>query len=558
MRHTWYKDAVVYQIYPRSFQDSNGDGIGDLQGIINRLPYLAQLGITIIWLSPIYQSPNDDGGYDISDYCAIQKEFGTMAIYDEFLNRTHQLGMKVIMDLVVNHTSDEHPWFIASKQEQPNQYHNYYFWRKTQSAHQTPNNWSSFFGGSAWKYDADKKQHFLHLFSPKQPDLNWGYPPVREEIKKMMRFWLDKGIDGFRCDVITIISKKPGLPNGRFRLVLKGFEHYANGPHVHDYLQELHRDVLSHYDVMTVGEATFIDAKTALTYVAEDRKELDMVIHFDHMNVDSISNKWLIVPWHVKKLKKILAHWQYEMIRGGGWNCLYFENHDQPRSLSRFGNTETYRVQSGKLLATYLLTQQGTPFIYQGQEIGMENYPFQSFDDFIDVEARRIYTLGKRVLHLSDEFLFKTLSYMSRDNARTPMQWDSSVNAGFTTGHPWMKVHPNYPDVNVEKEINNPDSIWNFYRQLIALRKDQPTLIYGSFQLFLKNHPHLVVYQRLLEEDIILVLMNFSTRIIDIRLPRSVTQTRWQLLVSNYAQPSELPRRMQPYEVLILKKKSNA
>lgn len=555
MKHAWYKEAIVYQVYPRSFQDSNGDGIGDIQGIISRLPYLAELGITVIWLSPVYQSPNDDGGYDISDYKKIQSDFGSMQDYDEFLDKAHQLGMKVIMDLVVNHTSDEHPWFQASRQPGENPYESYYFWRQTKDAHTSPNNWTSFFGGSAWKYDSLKQKHYLHLFSPKQPDLNWDNPSVRNEVKDIMKFWLNKGIDGFRCDVITIISKKSGLPNGRARLVLKGFEHYANGPRVHQYLQELNHEVLSHYDVMTVGEATFIDAKTALSYVAEDRKELDMVIHFDHMNVDSFSNKWLIIPWHVKKLKKILEHWQLTMAKGGGWNCLYFENHDQPRSISRFGNTTHYRLESGKLLATYLMTQQGTPFIYQGQEIGMENYPFQSFDDFKDVESRRIYTLGKRVLHLSDSFLFRTLSYMSRDNARTPMQWDDSPSSGFTTGTPWMPVHPNYATVNVRLASTDDSSLLAFYKDLIRLRKEISTLIYGEFRLWLRNHPHLVIYTREDEDYSVLVLMNFSPRTINFKMPQKLTAHTWQPLLSNYDNREMPIEKMRPYEVQMYKRK---
>lgn len=548
MKRTWFKEGIVYQIYPRSFQDSNGDGIGDLRGALSRLDYLKDLGVTIIWLSPVYQSPNDDNGYDISDYKDIMPDFGTMSDFNAFLEGAHQRGIKVLMDLVVNHTSDEHPWFQASRQAEPNPYEDYYFWRKTDRPDRKPNNWTSFFGGDAWSYDATKGQHYLHLFSPKQPDLNWRNPKVREEVKAIIRFWLDKGVDGFRCDVITIISKKEGLPNGRFRLVLKGFEHYANGPHVHEYLQELQRDVFAHYDVMTVGEATFISAKEALSYVSEERHELDMVIHFDHMNVDSFNNKWIIVPWSVKKLKTVLAHWQDIMAKGKGWNCLYFENHDQPRSLSRFGDPVRYPYESGSLLATYLLTQQGTPFIYQGQEIGISNFPFLSLNDFHDVESRRIYALGKKMLHLPDRFLFRTLSYMSRDNARTPMQWDATPHAGFTTGNPWMPVHPNYQLVNVEQSQDGR-SLLNFYKKLISYRQAHHTLIYGEFKLYLKHHPHFVVYTRQDEQATYLVVLNFSPRTIALSLPKSLQRLTWESVLSNYdlrPLPSPMYR---PYEV---------
>ena len=548
MKRTWFKEGIVYQIYPRSFQDSNGDGIGDLQGAISRLDYLQSLGITMIWLSPVYQSPLDDNGYDISDYRAILKDFGSMADYDAFLKAAHERGMKVLMDLVVNHTSDEHPWFQASRQPGPNPYEDYYFWRTTGSKDKRPNNWTSFFGGNAWDYDEQKGQYYLHLFSPKQPDLNWDNHKVREEVKEIIRFWLDKGVDGFRCDVITIISKKEGLPNGKFRLVLKGFEHYANGPRVHDYLQELQRDVFSKYDIMTVGEATFISAKDALSYVSEDRHELDMVIHFDHMNVDSFNNKWIIVPWTVRKLKRVLAHWQDTMRLGNGWNCLYFENHDQPRSVSRFGDVERYHYESATLLATYLLTQQGTPFIYQGQEIGMTNYPFTSFDDFVDVESRRIYHLGKTALHLSDKFLFRSLSYMSRDNARTPMQWNDGPSAGFTTGTPWMKVNPNYRLINVEKQSQG-QSILNFYKQLIEYRKTQPALVYGTFELWLKNDPHFVVYTRTDGEDQYLIIMNFSPKTIECPLPNKLRQEHAIEVLSNYVTRPLSQLLYRPYEV---------
>ncbi len=553
MKHTWYKEGVVYQIYPRSFQDSNGDGIGDLRGALSRLDYLKNLGITIIWLSPVYQSPNDDNGYDISDYRDIMTDFGSMADFDAFLEGAHQRGIKVLMDLVVNHTSDEHPWFQASRSPEITPYHDYYFWRKTEHPNKKPNNWTSFFGGDAWDYDATKGQHYLHLFSPKQPDLNWDNPRVREEVKEIIRFWLDKGVDGFRCDVITIISKRQGLPNGRFRLVLKGFEHYANGPRVHDYLKELQRDVFSHYDVMTVGEATFISATDALSYVSEERRELDMVIQFDHMNVDSFNNKWIIIPWTVRKLKNVLAQWQTVMAKGHGWNCLYFENHDQPRSISRFGDTQRYHYESGTLLATYLLTQQGTPFIYQGQEIGMTNYPFASFDDFLDVEARRIYTLGKQSLHLSDKFLFKTLSYMSRDNARTPMQWSNAPHAGFTTGTPWMRVNPNYESINVETALKGK-SILSFYRDLIAYRQSHHTLVYGEFQLYLKHHPHFVVFTRQDEEETFLVVLNFSPRTIALSLPRILCNNHWESVMSNYEKRPIEQVIYHPYEIQLFRK----
>lgn len=535
MKKTWYKEGVVYQIYPRSFKDSNGDGIGDLRGIIEKLDYIKELGVDIVWICPVYKSPMVDNGYDISDYRDINPEFGTLEDWKELINGLHERGIKLVMDLVVNHTSNEHPWFLESKKSKDNPYRDYYIWQEGKGK-KAPNNWSSFFTGSAWEYDEVTGEYYLHLFSKEQPDLNWDNPKVREEVKKIAQYWLDLGVDGFRCDVINIISKDCEFPNGRFRIGITGCEHYINGPHVHEYLQELNRDVLSKYDCFTVGETVFTSADEALKYVSEERNELSMIFHFDHMFVDNIY-KWFLRPFKLRKLKRILSHWQYT-INGKGWNSLYLENHDQPRIVSRWGDDQEYRLESAKMLATMMFFQQGTPYIYQGQEIGMTNAYFKDLSQYRDIESLNIYKIGRKYLKLSHNRMMKKLQKMSRDNARTPMQWDDSENAGFTTGTPWIEVNQNYLDVNVKQAQKDPNSILNYYKKLIKLRKEHEIIVYGDYQELYPNHKHLYVYERNLDNQKLIVITSFSKKPVKFTVPKNLKYTKSELLLSNYADAS--------------------
>ncbi|MDY0064094.1 MAG: alpha-glucosidase [Bacilli bacterium] len=535
MDKRWYKEQVVYQIYPQSFCDSNQDGIGDLKGIQSKLDYIQNLGAQIIWLSPIYLSPLDDNGYDIADYYQIHPRYGTMADFDDLVREIHGRGMKLVMDLVVNHTSDEHHWFQEAIKGKDNSYHDYYLWLDK------PNNWMSLFGGKACEYVASCDQYYLHLFSKKQPDLNWENPKVREEIKKMLHFWLNKGVDGFRCDVINLLSKTPGLPNGKASPILSGREHYMNGPHIHRYLEELKMEVWNQYDCFTVGECVFLTPEQALTYI-EDEKELNMVFQFQHMDADCYFVKWFLRKFRPIRLKKALSRWQ-EKINGRGWNSLYFENHDQPRSISRFGN-ENYRFHSATFLATYLFCQQGTPFIYQGQEIGMSNAAFPDLEQYQDVETKRIYQIGKKIF--GHKNMMKRIQLKSRDNARTPMQWSDKEHAGFTTGTPWIEVNPNYKEVNVEKNEEDQDSILHYYRKLLELRKNHEALIYGSFQeKFAKDH-HLVCYERNMDHESFMILGNFSEKCLD--MEKKIDLTPFDLVLSNYKTSTTL---LKPYEIRI-------
>jgi len=535
MKKTWYKEGVVYQIYPRSFKDSNGDGIGDIRGIIEKLDYIKDLGVDIVWLCPVYKSPMVDNGYDISDYHDIHYEYGTLDDWKELIDGLHARGIKLVMDLVVNHTSNEHPWFLESRKSKDNPYRDYYIWRKG-NGKKAPNNWSSFFTGGAWEYDETTDEYYLHLFSKEQPDLNWDNPKVREEVKKIAKFWLDLGVDGFRCDVINIISKNPELPNGRFRIGIKGCEHYINGPHVHEYLQELNRDVLSKYDCFTVGETVFTSAEEALKYVREDRNELSMIFHFDHMFVDNIY-KWFFRPFKLRRLKKILSHWQYT-INGKGWNSLYLENHDQPRIVSRWGDDKKYRVESAKMLATMMFFQQGTPYIYQGQEIGMTNAYFTELSQYRDIESLNIYNLMRKYLKLSHKRMMHKLQKMSRDNARTPMQWDDGENAGFTTGIPWIEVNKNHKEINVQKAQEDPNSILNYYKKIIKLRKEHEIIVYGDYKELYPKHKHLYVYERNLNKQKLIVITSFSDKLQKFVVPKDIKYTSCELLLSNYPDAS--------------------
>ena len=512
MEKKWWKESVVYQIYPRSFKDSNGDGIGDLNGITEKMDYLRELGINVIWLSPVYQSPNTDNGYDISDYQAIMEEFGTMEDFDRMLQSAHDHGIRLVMDLVVNHTSDEHPWFVESRKSKDNPYRDYYIWREGRDGKE-PNNWGSCFSGSAWKYDAATDMYYLHLFAEKQPDLNWDNPKVRQEVFHMMDWWCKKGIDGFRMDVISMISKDPALPDGPVNG--SGYGDYGpyavNGPHVHEYLQEMNREVLSKYDLMTVGECSGVTIEEAKKYANQDGRELNMVFQFEHMDLDGgESFKWNDRKINLVELKQVLTKWQTELA-GTAWNSLFWDNHDQPRIVSRLGDDSTreYREASAKMLALCLHMMQGTPYVYQGEELGMTNVPFETLEDFRDIESINAYHELTESGQVSPEDMMRFLRYKSRDNARTPMQWDDSENAGFTEGTPWIMVNPNYKEINAKEQLARPDSVFHFYQKLIRLRKEREIIPYGEYELLLPEDPDLYVYTRALGEHKLLVICNF-------------------------------------------------
>ncbi|AZR72972.1 glucohydrolase [Anoxybacter fermentans] len=549
MERKWWKEAVVYQIYPRSFYDSNGDGIGDLRGIIQKLDYIKDLGVDVIWLCPIYKSPNADNGYDISDYYDIMDEFGTMEDFDELLSEVHKRGMKLIMDLVINHTSDEHPWFIESRSSKDNPKRDYYIWRPPRDGKE-PNNWRSFFHGSAWEWDEKTGEYYLHLFAKKQPDLNWKNPEVKKEIFKMIKWWLDKGIDGFRMDVINLIGKAEGLPDGKnkdnFDDYVMAPEHWANQPLVHEVLHEMNRQILSKYDIMTVGETPFVTPEIGALYVNEDREELNMIFQFEHMDLPDFKDSNLL------KFKKIQKKW-YEALKEKGWNSQYLNNHDQPRQVSRFGDDQNYRKESAKLLATMLLTLPGTPYIYQGEEIGMTNVKFSSIEEYNDIDTVNYY--HEEVAKGRDpEEVLKELMPKSRDNARTPVQWTAGKNAGFTTGTPWLKVNPNYKQINVEEAQKDPDSVLNYYKKLIRLRKREENLalIYGNYIPLFEDHEKIYSYIRQLDNDRFLIILNFSKEKLNFTLDE-IPYKDYQLLIANYpVQDEKLEQiKLRPYEARI-------
>lgn len=554
MNKVWWKESVVYQIYPRSFKDSNNDGIGDLNGIIEKLDYLKKLGIDVIWLSPVYQSPNDDNGYDISDYQQIMKEFGTMKDFDNMLEQAHKRGIKIMMDLVVNHTSDEHGWFIESKSSKNNPYRDYYIWRDGKNGKE-PNNWGSCFGGSAWQYDKTTDMYYLHLFSKKQPDLNWDNPKVRDEIFSMMAWWCEKGIDGFRMDVISMISKDKNLPDGLGNGLYGDFSSYViNGPHVHDYLQQMNKEVLSKYDLITVGETSGVTVDEAKKYASEDGTELNMVFQFEHMDLDGgESFKWNKRKVDLIELKKVLSKWQKEL-EGKAWNSLYWNNHDQPRIVSRLGNdSDKYREISAKMLATCLHMMKGTPYIYQGEELGMTNMSFESIDDFRDIESINAYNELTSNGIINKNNMMEFLRYKSRDNARTPMQWDNTPNAGFTEGKPWICVNPNYTKINAQEQIKRKDSVFNYYKQLIRLRKQNPIIVYGTYDLFLADDPNLYIYTRTYENDKLLIVCNFTDKEVSFDLSNEFKNS--SVLISNYKHSNIFENIiLKPYEAVVLKK----
>ncbi|BBI31161.1 glycoside hydrolase family 13 protein [Cohnella abietis] len=555
MNRTWWKESVVYQIYPRSFQDSNGDGIGDIPGIISRLDYLQQLGVDVIWLSPVYESPNDDNGYDISHYQKIMDDFGTLADWEMLLDGLHQRKMRLIMDLVVNHSSDEHAWFVESRKSKDNPYRDFYIWRDGKD-NKEPNNWSSIFSGSSWQLDEETDQYYLHLFSKKQPDLNWEHEPLRHKVYDMMTWWLDKGVDGFRMDVINLISKVEGLPDAAGDLKYNsGGEYFMNGPRIHEYLQEMNQEVLSKYDIMTVGETPGVSPEEAALYVGEDRKELNMVFQFELMDIDAgPGGKWNVTPWTLKEFKRIMSKWQTELY-GKGWNSLYLNNHDQPRMVSRFGNDKKYRKESAKMLATLLHTLQGTPYIYQGEELGMTNVKFDSIDDYQDIETLNMFK-EYREMGFSEADIMKSIHSKGRDNARTPMQWDATTHGGFTTGTPWLTVNPNYSDINAEEAVNDSESIYHYYRSLIALRKQYDVIVYGEYKLLLQENERIYSYTRTLGDERLLVVLNFFEEPVQFELPETVMYGSFERLIGNYDAPEAVePHSLQlrPYEAIVYK-----
>ncbi len=553
MNTQWWKEAVVYQIYPRSFMDSNGDGVGDLKGITSKLDYLKELGVDVIWMSPIYQSPNDDNGYDISDYQAIMKEFGTMEDFDELLCEAHKRGLKIVMDLVVNHTSDEHYWFVESRKAEKNPYSDYYIWRDGKPDGSEPNNWGSCFGGSAWQYDEGRGQYYLHLFSKKQADLNWDNPKVREEVFRMMTWWCEKGIDGFRMDVISMISKTKEMPDGPIKGLYGDYASYCiHGPNVHTYLKEMNEKVLSRYDLMTVGETAGVTPEQACLYAGNDTGELNMVFQFEHVDVHGKYGKWNNQRMPLTSLKKILSKWQNELF-GKAWNSLFWDNHDQPRAVSRFGDdSPEYRVVSAKMLATCLHMMHGTPYIYQGEELGMTNYPFESPADFKDIESVHAYEEWCESGRVSHELFWPCITAVSRDNARTPIQWDDTENAGFSTGTPWMPVNPNYREINARAAMADPESVFHYYQKLIALRKQYSVIVYGSYQLLLEDSEELFVYIREYEGDKVLVVCSFTDKEVEFEIPKEFQGA--QCLIANYENSYDSEKMvLKPYEAFVLR-----
>ena len=549
MKKAWWKEAVVYQIYPRSFCDSNGDGIGDLNGITSKLDYLKELGIDVIWLSPVYKSPNDDNGYDISDYEDIMTEFGTMDDFDKMLAAAHEKGIKIVMDLVVNHTSDEHPWFVESRSSKNNEKRDYYIWKEGKDGKE-PTNWGSAFSGPAWKYDEKTDMYYLHLFSVKQPDLNWENPKVRKEVFDMMTRWCEKGIDGFRMDVISLISKPEGYPDAKVVGLYGDMGICANGPKVHDYLKEMNEKVLSKFDIMTVGETAGVTLEEAKKYANTDGSELNMVFQFEHMDLDGGEKfKWSTQPMPLVPLKENLTKWQ-KGLDGVAWNSLYFCNHDQPRIVSRLGDeSDAYRELSAKCIATCLHMMQGTPYVYQGEELGMTNTVFNFVDDFRDLESINAYRELVESGLYTDEDMFPKIAHKSRDNARTPMQWDASENAGFTTGKPWIAVNPNYKKINVADQLKREDSVFHYYQKLIRLRKENEIIVYGNYELLLPEDENIFAYIRTLDNQKLLVVCNFSKS--EQKFDFSGYENA-KVLISNYNRDAGEDGILKPYEATVL------
>lgn len=556
MKKNWWKESVVYQIYPRSFKDSNGDGIGDIPGIIEKLDYLKELGVNVLWISPMLESPQDDNGYDISDYRRIYKEYGTMEDYEKLLEEAHKRGIKILMDLVVNHTSDEHNWFIESRKSKDNPYRDYYIWREPVNGKE-PNNWGSAFGGPAWEYDPQTEMYYLHLFSRKQPDLNWENEKVRQEVYDMMNFWCEKGIDGFRMDVISMISKDQTFPDGEMNNSLYGdFGPYCvHGPRVHEFLQEMNREVLSRYDIMTVGETSGVTIEEAQKYAGEAGKELNMVFQFEHVdNGSGDYGKWTTEKYDFKEFKRIMIKWQEEL-QGKAWNSLFLGNHDQPRSVSRFGNDNpAYRETSAKMLATCLHMMQGTPYVYQGEELGMTNVYFDILEDYRDIESINFFTELTEAGLMTPEYMMKCLMLRSRDNARTPMQWDDSAQAGFTDGESWIKVNPNYKEINAAQQLEDPNSIFHYYQKLIRLRKEKDIIVYGEFEPIYRDDEQIFAYIRRQKQEKLLTVCNFSDKNAEMEIPEEFKGA--ECLITNLDRTVFEGRIvLKPYEAFVLYKK---
>jgi oligo-1,6-glucosidase len=551
----WWKEAVVYEIYPHSFQDSDGDGVGDLRGITSRIGYLRSLGVDVVWLTPIYPSPGVDNGYDISDYRSINPRYGTFADWEALRDALHAAGIRLIMDLVVNHTSELHPWFMEARSARDNPYRDYYIWRPPRNGG-PPNNWASAFGGSAWQFDERTGEYYLHIFSPSQPDLNWENPAVRAEVYSIMEWWLERGVDGFRMDVINMISKVPGFPDapvtGPGELQWGG-EHFLNGPRLLEYLREMQERVLSRYDVMTVGEAPGVTTEHALDIAHVEGGPLNMLLHFEHVDLGSGERgKWSRSPWMLRQLKHVVTRWQNEL-HGQGWNCFYLSNHDQPRAVSRFGDDTAWRLASAKLLGTFLLSLQCTPYIYQGEEIGMANVRFPHIDEYRDIETINFYEEAIHHAGYSHAEAMAAIHEVSRDNARTPMQWSPGLHAGFTHGAPWIGVNPDHVRFNVLQEEADPGSVLHYYRRLIRLRRANPVLIHGRYELIAESHDQVFAYLRHLSDTAALVLLNFSDQDAALSLPSSL-DAMWLLAVSNYDDATEqAPERMllRPWEARI-------
>ncbi|MCF6409342.1 alpha-glucosidase [Pseudalkalibacillus salsuginis] len=550
MAKKWWKESVVYQIYPRSFKDSNGDGIGDIQGVISELDYLRDLGIDVIWISPIYQSPNADNGYDISDYKAIMDEFGTMDDFDRLLAETHKHGMKLIMDLVVNHTSDEHAWFIESRKSKDNPYRDYYIWRPGKNGRE-PNNWESIFGGSAWKYDEKTDEYYMHIFDVKQPDLNWENPKVREEVYEMISWWLDKGIDGFRVDAISHIKKVPDfpdMPNPEGKKYVPSFEGHMNREGIDVFLKELKRKTFDRYDIMTVGEANGVNIDDAEDWVSEEKGYFDMIFQFEHMG---LWGKGTDTSFDLINFKRILTEWQ-KGLEDRGWNALYLENHDQTRSVSRFGDDQNFHKESAKALATCYFLMHGTPYIYQGQEIGMTNVKFPSIEYYNDVGMLNFYEGGIQEGRTQEE-LMEVIWTQGRDNSRTPMQWNDHEFAGFSASKPWMGVNPNYKKINVQAQLNDPESILAYYKKLICLRKENEVLVYGNYDLLLPEHPQLYVYTRTYGKQTTLIITNLCRNEAEFDFNEIEAGSNKELVLTNYSEIDESYHvvSLKPYEARV-------
>ena len=530
MKKIWWKEAVAYQIYPRSFMDYNNDGIGDLKGIISKLDYIKDLGIDVIWICPMYKSPNDDNGYDISDYQDIMSDFGNMDDFNELLNEVHKRGMKLIIDLVINHTSDEHQWFIESKSSKDNPKRDWYIWRKGKGDLE-PNNWESIFKGSAWEYDENTEEYFLHLFSKKQPDLNWENEEVRKELYKMINWWLDKGIDGFRVDAISHVKKENGLkdmPNPNNERYVSSFEKHMNVEGIHEFLDELNKNTFSKYDIMTVAEANGVSAEHAEEWVGDEKGKFNMVFQFEHLDLWNNEDDQ---AFNVKECKDILTRWQYGL-HNKGWNALFIENHDIPRATSTWGDDKNYWKESSMALGLMYFMQQGTPFIYQGQEIGMTNVKYENIDDYNDIKSVGIYNdmIAKGI---DKDKALRHLWAISRDNARTPMQWDASSNSGFSKSNPWIKINPNYRDINVENQLNDKDSILNFYKKMIKIRKENEALIYGEYKLILEDDENIYSYIREFENEKFIIITNLTDKKVEFNYDKEVLKYE-NLIISNY------------------------